>query len=47
MLGLSGSGVTMGEWGELHFVTAVSQASGELERTQEVAVVLRNLSRTY
>jgi hypothetical protein len=47
VLGLSGSGVTMAEDGRLRFVTAVSQASGELERTQEVAVVLRNLSRTY
>jgi GAF domain-containing protein len=36
VLGLSGSGVTMAEEGRLHFVTAVSQASGELERNQEL-----------
>ena len=35
VLGLSGSGVTMAEDGRLRFVTAVSQASGELERVQE------------
>ena len=36
VLGLSGSGVTMvDEAGRLRFVTAVSQASGELERNQE------------
>jgi GAF domain-containing protein len=35
VLGLSGSGVTMAESGRLRFVTAVSQASGELERNQE------------
>lgn len=35
VLGLSGSGVTMAEDGRLRFVTAVSQASGELERIQE------------
>jgi GAF domain-containing protein len=35
VLGLSGSGVTMAEDGRLRFVTAVSQAAGELERTQE------------
>ncbi len=35
VLGLSGSGVTMAEEGRLHFVTAVSHASGELERIQE------------
>jgi GAF domain-containing protein len=35
VLGLSGSGVTMAEEGRLHFVTAVSKASGELERNQE------------
>jgi len=35
VLGLSGSGVTMAEDGRLRFVTAVSQASGELERSQE------------
>jgi len=35
VLGLSGSGVTMAEKGRLRFVTAVSQASGELERNQE------------
>ncbi|MEO6144200.1 MAG: GAF and ANTAR domain-containing protein [Dermatophilaceae bacterium] len=35
VLGLSGSGVTMAEEGQLHFVTAVSHASGELERIQE------------
>jgi GAF domain-containing protein len=35
VLGLSGSGVTMAEEGRLRFVTAVSQASGELERNQE------------
>jgi GAF domain-containing protein len=35
VLGLSGSGVTMAEEGELRFVTAVGEASGELERNQE------------
>jgi len=35
VLGLSGSGVTMADDGRLRFVTAVSQASGELERNQE------------
>jgi GAF domain-containing protein len=36
VLALSGSGVTMAdEAGRLRFVTAVSQASGELERNQE------------
>jgi GAF domain-containing protein len=35
VLGLSGGGVTMAEDGRLRFVTAVSQASGELERSQE------------
>ena len=35
VLGLSGSGVTMAEQGRLRFVTAVSQVSGELERTQD------------
>jgi len=35
VLGLSGSGVTMAEDGRLRFVTAVSEASGELERNQE------------
>jgi GAF domain-containing protein len=35
VLSLSGSGVTMAEEGRLRFVTAVSQASGELERVQE------------
>jgi GAF domain-containing protein len=35
VLGLSGSGVTMAEEGRLRFVTAVSQASEELERSQE------------
>jgi len=35
VLALSGSGVTMAEEGRLRFVTAVSQASGELERNQE------------
>jgi len=35
VLGLSGSGVTMAEEGRLRFVTAVSQASVELERNQE------------
>jgi GAF domain-containing protein len=35
VLGVSGSGVTMAEAGKLHFVTAVSHASGELERNQE------------
>jgi GAF domain-containing protein len=35
VLGLSGSGVTMAEEGRLRFVTAVSQASGELEHNQE------------
>jgi len=35
VLGLCGSGVTMAEEGRLRFVTAVSQASDELERSQE------------
>jgi GAF domain-containing protein len=35
VLGLCGSGVTMVEHGRLRFVTAVSEASGELERIQE------------
>ena len=35
VLGLCGSGVTMAEDGRLRFVTAVSKASGELERNQE------------
>jgi len=35
VLGLGGSGVTMAEWGELHFVTAVTPDSEELERSQE------------
>jgi GAF domain-containing protein len=35
VLGLCGSGVTMVEDGRLRFVTAVSQASGELEKIQE------------
>ena len=35
VLGLCGSGVTMLEDGRLRFVTAVSEASGELERIQE------------
>jgi GAF domain-containing protein len=36
VLGLSGAGVTMAdEAGRLRFVTAVSQASGDLERNQE------------
>ena len=35
VLGLSGSGVTMAEDERLRFVTAVSQASGELERNHE------------
>ncbi len=35
VLGLCGSGVTMAEDGRLRFVTAVSPASGELERIQE------------
>lgn len=35
VMGLVGSGVTMAEDGRLRFVTAVSQASGELERIQE------------
>src|SRR5664280_2222956 len=36
VLGLSGSGVTMADQaGRMRFVTAVSQASGELERNQE------------
>jgi GAF domain-containing protein len=35
VLGLSGSGVTMAEKGRLRFITAVNQASGELERNQE------------
>ena len=35
VLGLSGSGVTIAEDGQLRFVTAVNHASGELERNQE------------
>jgi GAF domain-containing protein len=35
VLGLCGGGVTMAEEGRLRFVTAVTQASGELERSQE------------
>ena len=35
VLGLGGSGVTMAEEGKLHFVTAVSPDSKELERSQE------------
>jgi GAF domain-containing protein len=35
VLALSGSGVTMAEDGRLRFVTAVSEASAELERNQE------------
>src|SRR5665648_27911 len=35
VLGLCGSGVTMAEEGQLRFVTAVTQASGDLERIQE------------
>jgi GAF domain-containing protein len=35
VLGLCGSGVTMAEEGRLRFVTAVTQAAGELERNQE------------
>jgi GAF domain-containing protein len=35
VLGLVGSGVTLAEEGELRFVTAVGEASGELERRQE------------
>ena len=35
VLGLSGSGVTMAEEGQLRFVTAVNEASEELERNQE------------
>jgi GAF domain-containing protein len=35
VLGLCGSGVLMAEDGRLRFVTAVSQASGELERSQQ------------
>ena len=35
VLGLSGSGVTMVEGGRLRFVTAVNEASGELELAQE------------
>jgi GAF domain-containing protein len=35
VLGLSGSGVTMAEEGRLRFVTAVGQASRELEQNQE------------
>ena len=34
VLGLGGSGVTMAEEGQLHFVTAVSPDSKELERSQ-------------
>ena len=35
VLGLCGSAVSMAEDGRLRFVTAVSQASGELERSQQ------------
>jgi GAF domain-containing protein len=35
VLGLCGSGVTMAEDGRLRFVTALSEASGELERSQQ------------
>ena len=35
VLGLGGSGVTMAEEGQLHFVTAVTQDSKELELSQE------------
>jgi GAF domain-containing protein len=35
VLGLSGSGVSLAEDGRLRFVTAVSDASGDLERIQE------------
>jgi GAF domain-containing protein len=35
VMGLSGAGVTMAEHGLLRFVTAVSEASGDLERNQE------------
>jgi GAF domain-containing protein len=35
VLHLSGAGVTMSEGGQLRFVTAVSEASGDLERNQE------------
>ena len=35
VLGLCGSGVSMAEDGRLRFVTAVSQASAELERSQQ------------
>src|SRR5665648_98952 len=35
VLGLCGSGVTMADEGRLRFVSAVSQASGDLERIQE------------
>ena len=35
VLDLSGSGVTMAEEGRLRFVTAVGQASRELEQNQE------------
>ena len=35
VLGLGGSGVTMAEEGQLHFVTAVTPDSTELERSQE------------
>jgi GAF domain-containing protein len=35
VLGLSGAGVTMADDGRLRFVTAVSEASGDLERNQE------------
>ena len=35
VLGLGGSGVTMAEEGQLHFVTAVTQDSKELERSRE------------
>jgi len=35
VLGLSGSGVTMADEGRLRFVTAVSEASADMERNQE------------
>src|SRR5664279_1112294 len=35
VLGLGGSGVTMAEEGQLHFVTALTPDSKELERSQE------------
>jgi GAF domain-containing protein len=46
VLGLSGSGVTLAEEGQLRFVTAVSEASGELERNQHQAGPCRDAYET-